>query len=218
MIGERLPRLVSFEALKLAAAVGILSPYVPLLFMGEEYGEEAPFLYFTSHSDPQLVKAVREGRKGEFKAFSWEGEPPDPQSPETFLKSKIDWTQRREGRHRVLRDFYRDIIRMRKSIPALSNLDKDSLDVWGTEAEKVLFMRRWKDENHSQVAGIFNFHKLDITVTVSLPEGKWQKRLDSSDQVWNGPGTSLPETIVSGEAITLRGCGVAVYVQEGLAQ
>ena len=78
MFGERLSGLVSFEALKLAAGAVFLSPYIPLLFMGEEYGEESPFLYFVSHSDPALVRAVREGRKNEFKAFSWQQGPPRP--------------------------------------------------------------------------------------------------------------------------------------------
>ncbi len=78
MLGERLSQLVSFEPLKLAAAAVILSPYVPLLFMGEEYGEEAPFQYFISHGDAGLIDAVRNGRRGEFASFGWLGEPPDP--------------------------------------------------------------------------------------------------------------------------------------------
>lgn len=92
--GERLSRLISFDGLKIAAGMVILSPYIPLLFMGEEYGEDIPFLYFVSHSDPDLVKAVREGRKHEFRSFRWEGEPPDPQDTETFLRSEIVWGKR----------------------------------------------------------------------------------------------------------------------------
>src|SRR5690606_3279569 len=77
MLGERLSQLVSFEMLKLAAGVLLSSRFVPMLFMGEEYGEEQPFLYFVDHGEPELVKAVREGRKNEFKSFQWEGEVPD---------------------------------------------------------------------------------------------------------------------------------------------
>ncbi len=88
--GERLSSLVSFESLKLAAGVVLLSPYIPLIFMGEEYGETAPFLFFISHSDPELIKAVRQGRKDEFKTFNWKDEPPDPQDIETFMRSKLD--------------------------------------------------------------------------------------------------------------------------------
>ncbi len=68
----------------------LLSPYIPLIFMGEEYGETAPFLFFISHSDPELIKAVRQGRKDEFKTFNWKDEPPDPQDIETFMRSKLD--------------------------------------------------------------------------------------------------------------------------------
>ena len=89
MKGDRLSTLVPFEALKLAAGMVLFSPHIPLLFMGEEYGEEGPFQYFVSHSDPELIEAVRKGRREEFAAFRWEGEIPDPQDEATFLRSKI---------------------------------------------------------------------------------------------------------------------------------
>ncbi|MDI6790268.1 MAG: malto-oligosyltrehalose trehalohydrolase [Thermodesulfobacteriota bacterium] len=217
MLGDRLSTLISFEALKLAAGVVLLSPYIPLLFMGEEYGEEAPFLYFVSHSDADLIEAVREGRKEEFNAFSWKGETPDPQSGETFLKAKINWGSRDEGKHNVLLKFYQDLIGLRREIPALSALDKDSLDAWGLEEQEVLFMRRWKDAEKSHVFCIFNFNKADIAITVSLPAGRWQKVLDSSDRVWHGPGTLLPEAIASGDKITLRAQGLVMYIKKGIA-
>src|SRR5690606_19231550 len=88
MLGERLSHLVSFGGQKLAAAAVLLSPYLLLLFMGEEYGEVAPFLYFASHGDAHLVEAVREGRKREFAEFHAEGEPYDAEAPATFLRSK----------------------------------------------------------------------------------------------------------------------------------
>jgi len=197
MLGERLSTLISFEGLKLAAGVIILSPYIPLIFMGEEYGEEAPFLYFVSHSDPDLIRAVREGRREEFKTFNWKGEPPDPQIVETFLKSKIRWDKRKEGKHRVLLDFYRNLIRLRKETPALSSLNKDNLDAWGLENQRVVFMRRWEDRDESHVFLIFNFNQDDLNLKASFPEGKWRKALDSSDKIWNGPGTLLPKEINS---------------------
>lgn len=212
MLGDRLSSLVSFESLKLAAGVVIHSPYIPLIFMGEEYGEESPFLYFVSHSDAQLIEAVRKGRKEEFRAFSWMGEPPDPQSVETFMKSKLDWKKRHEGRHKILRDFYKNLIKLRREIPALSNLDKDSLDVFGLEEEKVVFMRRWNGS--SLVFHLFNFSKSDTKLTVSVDEGRWRKILDSSEKVWDGPGTILPESIGTGEKITVRGHSFAIYARE----
>ena len=119
-LGERLSQLVSFEDLKLAAAVVLLSPCIPLLFMGEEYGETAPFLYFISHSDPVLVEAVRLGRQKEFAAFDGQSETPDPQSETTFQQSKLNRGLLEEPKHRLLREFYRELILLRKTLPALS--------------------------------------------------------------------------------------------------
>jgi maltooligosyltrehalose trehalohydrolase len=118
-MGDRLAALVGFEAQKLAAALLLLSPYVPLLFMGEEYGETRPFLYFTSHSDPALAVAVREGRRREFAAFAWSAEVPDPQSPETFAASRLSWFWEDEPRRAALRALYRDLLALRRHEPAL---------------------------------------------------------------------------------------------------
>jgi maltooligosyltrehalose trehalohydrolase len=214
MLGERLSNLISFEGLKLAAGVVILSPYVPLLFMGEEHGEESPFLYFVSHFDPDLIEAVRRGRKEEFESFNWKGEPPDPQSVETFLRSKINWKKRKEGKNKVLLDFYKRLIELRKKIPALSELNKDNLDVWGLEEEKIMFMRRWKDGSESHVFSVFNFNKSDMSLRISLPERRWKKVLDSSEKMWNGPGILLPDELNSGDEITIRELSMALYERE----
>lgn len=210
MLGERLTNIASFESLKLAAGTVLLSPYIPLLFMGEEYGEDAPFLYFVSHSDPGLIQAVREGRKEEFKAFAWKGEPFDPQNVETFLKSKIRWEKRREGKHKILLDFYKNLLKLRRNVPALSNLDKESLDVYGFEEDRILFMRRWKNDSH--VFCIFNFNREDTKFSTSLPEENWRKLLDSSDFDWKGPGSLLPESISGGEEVlSLRRHSFVIY-------
>ncbi|MFN3531730.1 MAG: malto-oligosyltrehalose trehalohydrolase [Candidatus Brocadia sp.] len=209
MLGERLSTLVSFEALKLAAGIVLLSPYIPLLFMGEEYGEDAPFLYFVSHSDPALIEAVRQGRKKEFHEFKWQGEPPDPQSIETFLKSKINWNKRTEGNHRILLNFYKILITLRKTTPALSHLDKNCLYVNGLEDEKIVFMRRWKDFDH--VFLIFNFNSADMKLVPSGIEGRWNKVLDSSGKIWNGPGSLLPDELNSGKEIIIRGQSFVMY-------
>jgi maltooligosyltrehalose trehalohydrolase len=207
MLGERLAKLVSFDALKLAAGAVLLSPYIPLIFMGEEYGEESPFLYFVSHSDPDLIAAVREGRRMEFQDFKWGGVPPDPQSRETFLQSRLRWDARREGRHKVLFEFYRRLIQLRRTIPALSNLNKNNLDVLGVE--KVILLRRWHGESHVFCA--MNFHYEDIVFHVPLPNGRWKKILDSSDEIWSGSGSSLPEMVEGGQELTIRPLGFALY-------
>jgi maltooligosyltrehalose trehalohydrolase len=211
MLGERLSTLVSLESLKLAAGAVLLSPYIPLLFMGEEYGEENPFLYFLSHSDPALIEAVRKGRKEEFREFEWKREPPDPQSEETFLNSKIAWEKRQVGSHKVLLDFYSRIIRVRKEIPALSNLDKASLDISIFEAEGVVWTRRWTEAHDSNVVCIFNFNSNTTSLHISLPDGTWKKVLDSSDTVWNGPGSLIPEQLSARREITLNGHSVVLF-------
>jgi maltooligosyltrehalose trehalohydrolase len=212
MLGERLPALVSFEALKLAAGIVILPPAVPLLFMGEEYGEDAPFLYFVSHSDDDLIDAVRKGRKREFSSFVWQGDPPDPQSEKTFLRSKLDWEKQKKGRGRILRGFYRELFTLRKEIPALAFPDKDNLDVYGFGHNRVLFMRRWQDE--SQTVSLFNFGKEDTKCTPVLPEGKWRKLIDSSATKWDGPGGLLPEIVAGGEDMLMRGESFMVFIME----
>jgi maltooligosyltrehalose trehalohydrolase len=211
MLGERLSTLVSFEALKLAAGLVLLSPYIPLLFMGEEYGEDQPFFYFVNHSDAELIEAVRKGRKEEFEAFEWQGDPADPQSAETFLKSKIRWEKRNEGRHKVLLDYYKNLIKLRRDIPALSNLDKNSLDVFGLEDEKLLLMRRWQDG--SEVFSVFNFNDVDARLAAPLTAGVWKKILDSSENIWNGPGTLLPDRITQGEEMAVKSQSLSLYIK-----
>ena len=91
-IGDRLSTLAAPEPLRVATALLLLSPQVPLLFMGEEWNSTQPFLYFTDHDDPELGKAVTEGRRREFAAFGWDpDEVPDPHDPETVRRSKLIW-------------------------------------------------------------------------------------------------------------------------------
>jgi maltooligosyltrehalose trehalohydrolase len=189
-LGERLSQLVTFEALKLVAGTVLLSPYIPLIFMGEEYGEDTPFLYFVSHSDPALVEAVRKGRREEFRTFTWEKEPPDPQDDDTFRASKLQWEKRESVKHRILLDFYTHLIGLRKKIPPLMHLNKENLEVYAFEKEKVLCMERW--EKKDRVFCILNFNTDDVKLRLPLPEGKWKKIVDSSDVNWKGPGTLLP--------------------------
>jgi maltooligosyltrehalose trehalohydrolase len=214
MLGERLSQIVPFEGLKLAAGVVLLSPFVPLLFMGEEYGETAPFQYFVSHSDAALVDAVRRGRREEFAAFAWQGEPPDPQDEGTFLRSRLNRNFRAEGYHGVLFEFYRELFRLRSTIAALADLSKEQMEVLEHEEEQVLFVRRWS--GNSQVFVAFNFGDRQATAVVSAPAGRWHKRLDSADERWQGKGSSLPETLsLNGEAkLGLSPMSLALFEKE----
>ena len=125
--GDRLNALLGSPAKqRLAAGLLLLSPYLPLLFMGEEYGEENPFPFFCSFGDPELVEAVREGRKKEFEAFTWQGEVPDPQGEETFASARLSWSWP-EGTHRAgLRRLYRDLLTARREWPALRDFEHRS--------------------------------------------------------------------------------------------
>ncbi len=215
MLGERLSRLVDFESQKLGIAAVLLSPFIPLLFMGEEYGETSPFLYFVSHSDPDLVEAVREGRKREFAAFQWDGSVPDPQSPQTFLQSKIRWELRDQGAHKVLLEFTKALISLRRKTPSLSHLSKDHLKVQGSEESRVIVMKRWDDVTDTQSLCIFNFNEQDVRFRLyEFPlEGIWRKCLDSSEEEWLGGKRCSPGELLPGDSIKLVRRSVAVYLR-----
>jgi maltooligosyltrehalose trehalohydrolase len=179
--GDRLASLVPHEALKLAAGAVLLSPYIPLIFMGEEYGETAPFLYFTSHTDPELGEAVRRGRRAEFAAFGWTGEVPDPQSPSTFHRSRLT----REANETIL-DYYRHLIELRRGIPVLGRPSKSGIEVSCTG--NTLTVHRG-----DAVVVTMNFGEEPAEVT--LPQGEWFVRSDSSSRRWGGPGSTHEEEL-----------------------
>ncbi|MGH9805152.1 MAG: malto-oligosyltrehalose trehalohydrolase [Candidatus Acidiferrales bacterium] len=204
MGGERLSQLVSFEALKVAAGIVLLSPYLPLLFMKEEYGETAPFLYFISHSDPGLIEAVRQGRRREFAAFAWPaaaGEPPDPQDESTFERCKLNRELRRQPGHRQLLEFHRQLLRLRKTHPTLSHGTKDRSKAKADEDKRVLAL--WRGSGNQRIVAAFNFARGPVTITPEVPAGRWRKLLDSAAVQWNGPGTSLPDEINSTGQVSL---------------
>jgi maltooligosyltrehalose trehalohydrolase len=200
--GERLSQLVSSEALKLAAGVVLLSPFLPLLFMGEEYGEVAPFLYFVSHSDPALIEAVRQGRKEEFAAFGWPGEPPDPLDEVTFFRAKLDHSLRQEGEHRVLLEFYRELLRLRQELNLLTDLGRQDRNVQGYEREKVLWVRLNGERAEAVILVYFGKEPLDLSLP--WPGGGWRKRLDSAETRWGGPGSQAPPVIQTDNETCLR--------------
>jgi len=199
MRGERLAALVPFEALKLAAGAVLLAPYLPLLFMGEEHGEEAPFLYFVSHSDPELVEAVRHGRTEEFGAFGWTGEVPDPQAEDTFERSRLDRGLGERPENAALRKLYHELLRLRREVPALARLANRDLEA-ATE-EGVLRIER-RAEGSRAVAWM-NFTGEPRR---SKPlEGGWRVALDSAAARWHGPkgGDEPAEPVEEGTRLDL---------------
>jgi len=192
MRGDRLSRLVKYEALKLAAGAVVLSPFIPLLFMGEEYGETAPFQYFTSHSDPGLVAAVRRGRQEEFAAFEWQGHSPDPQAESSFLDCKLDQGLRCQEPHTILWEFYQELIKLRRHHSALRQLSKQHTEVAVLSPKRMLVIRRWSESEDMVI--VFNVGDDLDSMSAMIPLGNWCVELDSASQRWRGPGSLLGAT------------------------
>jgi maltooligosyltrehalose trehalohydrolase len=201
---------VSFEKQKLAAGLVLLSPFIPLIFMGEEYGETAPFLYFVSHGDPELVEAVREGRRREFAAFDWHADTPDPQDEQTFLRSKLNRSLQGEDRHRTLYDFHRELLGLRTRIPALANLSKKNTTVSCDPQQNLLLVRRRFDDQEIDL--LFNFNEEAGKIRINLPAGHWRKRIDSAEPRWMGPGSGVPDTLQTNGTMELEAAPHCVVV------
>jgi maltooligosyltrehalose trehalohydrolase len=209
MHGERLSSLVSFESHKLAAGATLLSPFLPLLFMGEEYGEEAPFLYFADHSDQALREAVRRGRREEFKEFLSRGAPPDPFSLQTFERSKIRWECRLTGRHRVLRDFYAELLRLRSSLASLPGFDRRKMEIVFDEGQGLLWVKRVSAGGDTLL--VLCFAVEDAEATQAPFAGDWRLLLDSSDTRWDGPGSGLPKRVEGQARLRLRRRSLSLF-------
>ena len=165
--GERLIELAGPAGARVAAAVIALQPALPLYFQGEEWGAREPFLYFTSHGDPQLAEAVRKGRREEFKQFAWQGEVPDPQAPETFQRSRID----RRRKDAALLAWHRALLKLRREHPALQ--DDARAGVRATLQERTLLLQR----GALLLAASFGAAG---PWSVQLPSGRWRLLLDSA--------------------------------------
>ena len=183
--GDRLSTLVPFAALKLAAAAVLLSPNLPLLFMGEEYGETAPFLYFIDHGDPGLAEAVRQGRQAEFASFGW-ADVPDPHAQSTFTRSRLQWDGPQTEKRQSLLRWYQTLTRLRKSVPALGTAHKaDTLNVWSDQTAKVLTVHR-TGRSGPEALIIFSLNRNATSIALNQPEGTWELRLDSDSPSSDG--------------------------------
>ncbi|MFP4220786.1 MAG: malto-oligosyltrehalose trehalohydrolase [Phormidium sp.] len=213
MLGERLSQLVSFESLKLAAAATLLNPGIPLLFMGEEYGEDSPFLYFIDHQDPDLVEAVRQGRKREFEAFHASGTPPDAASLDTLKTSTLKWHKREHDHHQVLLNFYQRLIELRKTKAALKPGDRQQIQTQYNNESRWFSVHQ--SRNNQKIWAIFNFSDSPIqsppVPTQTHPNQTWTKTLDSSDPIWQGSGPTAPQTLKGSESIKIPPLTVVLY-------
>ncbi len=140
--GKRLEELSGLKRAKIAAALTMTAPFVPLIFQGEEWAASAPFQFFTDH-EPELGKLISEGRRKEFAAFGWDAaDVPDPQVRETFERSKLNWAERGTGAHAEMVEWYRELIALRRAMPELTDGDLRNVKVRFSEAEKWFVMER----------------------------------------------------------------------------
>lgn len=214
--GERLSVLVSREALKLAAGVVLLSPFTPLLFMGEEYGETAPFPYFVSHGDPELLEAVRRGRREEHAALAAAGELPDPGDPATFAAARLNHALKEADWHRQLLGFYRELLCLRQELRSRLGLGAGAREVQSYEKEKLLVVHLLEAAEQAGLA--FHFGDRPLDLFLPWPEGVWRLRLESAAATWGGPGSQAPGELRSDGRVrlSLRPQSLAVYVKEGV--
>jgi maltooligosyltrehalose trehalohydrolase len=201
--GERLSLLVSEEKLRLAAALLLLAPYVPLLFMGEEYGETNQFLYFVSHGDPALVQAVREGRRREFEHFGWQTDVPDPQAVESFERSRLDRRELRDPRHRRILALHGDLLGVRRSEVALRPGAAEIHAEVDSDGDCLIVRLTPHARGASTLLALYNFSAGDRDVTVSAAEGRWRLRFSSLDERYGGPGDE-PAIAVESDGMTRR--------------
>ncbi|CAG5018440.1 Malto-oligosyltrehalose trehalohydrolase [Dyadobacter sp. CECT 9275] len=211
MLGERTSALVSYEMQKLMAGAVLVSPYLPMLFMGEEYGESNPFLYFVSHTDPELAEAVRQGRKNEFSAFHIEGEAPDPVAEKTFVDSRLQWGLIQKEPHQTMLRYYRRLIDIRKRQAALHMLNRKDSTVECLENQRTIILLR--QHKMQDVVCLLNFSKEPQHVHVNLYAAVWHKLIASSDEQWGG-AVDFPDTIAEEITLELAPESITIYTND----
>src|SRR5262249_31269372 len=187
--GDRLTTQLPFDAVKVSLSLVLLSPQIPLLFMGEEYGEAAPFQYFIEHGDAALIEAVRKGRQQEFAQFGWNADQiPDPQAPATFERSRVNRNGLDHRQAGLLR-WTNALIRLRKSNPGLAAHEGTASQyyVWGQDQETGSILRRL-GAAHDQALLVFGFNPIHVTVKLEKPVGTWRLFLDSCMLEYGGRG------------------------------
>ncbi|MGB3585680.1 MAG: malto-oligosyltrehalose trehalohydrolase, partial [Tunicatimonas sp.] len=213
MLGDRLTETLPFPALKLAAGAVLVSPYVPMLFMGEEYGETQPFQYFVSHTDADLVEAVRQGRKREFAYFQKVGsEVPDPQSEETFNNSKLSWNWS-VLESQLLFKYYQALIKLRKELPAWQDDSRPALEVQIIEPQIILLSRQHTaDESVAPTLIVLNFSKKSALFTLPMSRDEtYEKIFDSEDTAWGGEAPQADLMMANDTKSQLLPYNLAIY-------
>lgn len=196
--GERLITLAGPEKAKLAAVLTILSPFTPLLFMGEEMGEESPFLFFIQADDPEIAEAVRKGRLDEFSQFGWGDGIPDPSAFGSFLNSKIKWKNVSVGKSSEFMGLYTKLISVRKEF-LLKNREALSCTLAGNRILRISY------GNSLLILASLNPEEIGVPVS----QDKWETVLDTSWKKYGGSGKSQEE---SGDIYRLGPFAGAVFI------
>lgn len=197
--GDRLATRISFEQQKLAAAVTLLSPFVPLIFMGEEYGETAPFPYFVDMADEHLGQTIAEGRRKDLAELGFTDEPLDPRNVETFDAAHLNWVLRGQKHHARLWDWYAALLRMRREHPALAIGRERQATAY--ENERVLFLQRTAEK--SEILIIYNFSDKPVDITLPIPAGTFRIILTSQDPRFAGNALGSAVDVVSSGQVRL---------------
>ncbi len=176
-LGERTGQLLAPPLLRLSTAYLLLSPYLPLLFMGEEYGEDRPFLFFCSFEDAALIENVRSGRRRD---YDLAGEIPDPQSPDSYQRSKISWTWPKGSYREGLRNLHRDLLIARRTWPALQDFDHRSARLWPNETiPQLLYLVRGA-EGADQIEAVFNLTNESVQLDAPIHSRQILLRTESA--------------------------------------
>jgi maltooligosyltrehalose trehalohydrolase len=214
-MGDRLTETVPLPAYRAASALLLLSPYTPLLWMGQEWAASTPFQYFTDHPE-ELGKLVTEGRRREFGKFSAFADLavrekiPDPQAPETFERSRLRWDERERMPHAGVLALYRELLRLRRAHPALRRRDRESFAV-AALGEHALSLRRAGDDGRALLL-VVSFHG---ALSVDLEErdetaGGWTLLLSTEEARFGGEAEGSLVTLSPTGRLEMRGVGAVV--------
>ena len=140
--GERLEHLIGIDAAKVSIGLLLTAPYIPMLFMGEEWATSSPFLYFADHEDEAMRRSVAEGRQREFAAFGFDGDVPNPEDPKTYESSKLNWDEQNTGKHAEMLQWVKSLIKLRRCTVALNDGDMHHLRVSSDDERRTLTMER----------------------------------------------------------------------------
>ncbi|MDD2677204.1 MAG: malto-oligosyltrehalose trehalohydrolase [Methylacidiphilaceae bacterium] len=211
--GDRLGSILDFPSRKLAAASLLFSGFLPLLFMGEEYGEPRPFPYFVDHEDPELLEAVRNGRKREFAAFH-DGvgdDIPDPAAEATFVSAILQWEIRHEGSHGVLWDFYRELLTLRERVLRQIPLNGSENSCEAKGETGLLRLRRKYGE--ARLEGLFNFSRQPGSIRIDPDLAAAEKLFDTEEARWMGEAVPGPSRLEPGSLLSLAPRSAVFYAR-----